>query len=84
MRIINHDSKRCQGGIESVGYVPETVQGAQKPGNYVDISLWEKKRIMKYIRPMSQPPSREAEQCDPNPFANVINCFEHFNNSTSN
>jgi len=26
---------------------------------------------------------REAEQCDPNPFADVINCFEHFNNFTS-
>jgi hypothetical protein len=23
-----------------VGYVPEAVQGAQRPGNYVDISLW--------------------------------------------
>jgi len=41
---------------ESVGYVPEAVQGAQRAGNYVDISLWEKKRIMKYIRPRSQPP----------------------------
>jgi hypothetical protein len=58
VRIINLDSKRCQGGIESVGYVSEAVQGAQRSGNYVDISLWEKKRIMKYIRPRSQPPSK--------------------------
>ena len=58
VRIINHDSKRCQGGIESVGYVPEAVQVAQRPGNYIDISLWGKKRIMKYIRPRSQPPSK--------------------------
>lgn len=27
---------------------------------------------------------REAEQCDPNPFTDVINCFEHFDNFTSN
>lgn len=27
---------------------------------------------------------REAEQCAPNPFADVINCFEHFNTFTSN
>jgi hypothetical protein len=60
MIIINLDSKRCQGGIESVGYVSEAVQGAQRPGNYVDISLWEKKIIMKYIRPRSQPPSRNG------------------------
>lgn len=26
---------------------------------------------------------REAEECNPNPFADVINCFEHFNNFTS-
>ena len=41
-----------------MGYVPEAVQVAQRPGNYVDISLWGKKRIMKYIRPRSQPPSK--------------------------
>jgi len=40
-----------------VEYVPEDVQGAQRPGNDVDISLRGKKRIMKYIRPRSQPPS---------------------------
>ncbi len=34
-----------------MGYVPEAVQVAQRPGNYADISLWGKKRIMKYIRP---------------------------------
>ena len=34
-----------------MGYVPEAVQGAQRAGNYGDISLWGKKRIMKYIRP---------------------------------
>ncbi len=27
---------------------------------------------------------REAEKCDPSPFADVINCFEHFNNFISN
>ena len=42
-----------------MGYVPEAVQVAQRAGNYVDISLWGKKRIMKYIRPRSQPPSKE-------------------------
>ncbi len=40
MKIINHNSKRCQGEIESVGYAPEAVQGAQRSGNCVDISLW--------------------------------------------
>ncbi len=39
-----------------MGYVPEAVQVVQRAGNYVDISLWGKKRIMKYIRPRSQPP----------------------------
>jgi len=29
VRIINHDSKRCQGGIESVGYVPEAVKNLE-------------------------------------------------------
>jgi len=41
-----------------VEYVPEAVQVVQRAGNYVDISLWGKKRIMKYIRPRSQPPSK--------------------------
>jgi hypothetical protein len=48
--------KKMSRRAESVGYVSEAVQGAQRAGNYVDISLWEKKRIMKYIRPRSQPP----------------------------
>ena len=37
-----------QGRIESVGYVPEAVQVAQRARNYVDISLWEKKNHEKY------------------------------------
>ncbi len=41
-----------------MGYVSEAVQGAKRPGNYIDISLWEKKRIMKYIRPRPQPPTK--------------------------
>ena len=46
-----------------MGYVSEAVQVVQRPGNYVDISLWGMKRIMKYIRPRSQPPSSLVFVC---------------------
>ena len=77
MRIINHDSKRCQGGIESGGYVPEAVQVAQRRGSYMNISLWGMKRIMKYIRLRSQPPSKLLDKQSDTLVRKIYRSYDH-------